>query len=314
MVRTLTFFFLGLTLLLGVTVMAAMSALAGAEPQGTEGYDPNAVAVADIPPLYLQLYRQAGQTYGIDWAILAGIGKVETDHGRLKAPGVTSGVNSYGCCAGPMQFDLRGTWPAYGQGGNIYDPRDAIPAAARYLVASGAPKDYHRAILAYNHAEWYVAKVLAQAEAYRGALRQGQAGPVVTDGALRAILDNPRITLTPGQRIDIQQPGMDARLLAVMAWIGKRHSYLVTALRRDHPPGTNHEAGRAFDVGIVDGHVCINATPRDPCGHLAVELTRLPDAYRPTELIACFDADGPDPRSFYRADHCDHDHVGWDLG
>ena len=30
-----------------------------------------------------------------------------SDHGRSTAPGVQSGVNAYGCCAGPMQFNLR---------------------------------------------------------------------------------------------------------------------------------------------------------------------------------------------------------------
>ena len=32
------------------------------------------VAVATIPPAYLALYQAAGAQYGVDWAILAGIG------------------------------------------------------------------------------------------------------------------------------------------------------------------------------------------------------------------------------------------------
>lgn len=32
----------------------------------------------------------------LDWAVLAAIGKVETNHGRLNAPGVHSGANSAG--------------------------------------------------------------------------------------------------------------------------------------------------------------------------------------------------------------------------
>src|SRR5215218_7385614 len=58
--------------------------------------DPSATAVADIPANYLVIYRGAGERYGLDWAVLAGIGKVETDHGRSQLPGVHSGVN----CAG----------------------------------------------------------------------------------------------------------------------------------------------------------------------------------------------------------------------
>src|SRR5262249_22110893 len=44
--------------------------------------DPSTAALADIPAGYLALYRAAGGRYGLDWAILAAIGKVETDHGR----------------------------------------------------------------------------------------------------------------------------------------------------------------------------------------------------------------------------------------
>jgi hypothetical protein len=36
----------------------------------------------------------------------------------------------------------------------------------RYLTAFGAPRQLRRAIWAYNHADWYVALVLAQARAY----------------------------------------------------------------------------------------------------------------------------------------------------
>ena len=35
------------------------------------------------------------------------IGSIKTDHGRSRAPGVRSGVNRFGCCADPMQFNLR---------------------------------------------------------------------------------------------------------------------------------------------------------------------------------------------------------------
>jgi uncharacterized protein YkwD len=135
--------------------------------------EPSEEAVADIPADYLALYRKAAEEYGLDWAVLAGIGKIETDHGRLDAPGVTSGENFAGA-GGPMQF-LASTWASVGVDGNgdgakdRYDPEDAIPGAANYLKLSGAPQDYHAAIFAYNHAQWYVDEVLAQAEEYRAA-------------------------------------------------------------------------------------------------------------------------------------------------
>jgi membrane-bound lytic murein transglycosylase B len=54
-----------------------------------------------------------------------------------------------------MQF-LPATWRAYGMGGDIDDPRDAILAAANYLRRSGAPRELDRALFAYNHSTSYV--------------------------------------------------------------------------------------------------------------------------------------------------------------
>lgn len=126
---------------------------------------PAASHTADsIPANYLALYKSAGTQYGVQWNLLAGIGRVETDHGRSTLPGVHSGANSAGAM-GPMQF-IGSTWAEYGNGGNVYNPADAIPAAARYLKASGAPKDLHRAIFAYNHSEQYVNKVMGWADKY----------------------------------------------------------------------------------------------------------------------------------------------------
>ena len=50
---------------------------------------------------------------------------------------------------------------------SVYDPGDAIPAAARYLCAAGAPRRLDRALYAYNHSWAYVAKVKAIAARYR---------------------------------------------------------------------------------------------------------------------------------------------------
>jgi len=138
--------------------------------------EPSGEALADIPADYLALYRKAGEDYGLDWAVLAAIGKIETDHGRLDAPGVTSGENFAGA-GGPMQF-LASTWETVGVDGNgdgtkdRYDPEDAIPGAANYLKLEGAPGDYRSAIFAYNHAQWYVDDVLAKAGGYREAAEE----------------------------------------------------------------------------------------------------------------------------------------------
>ena len=143
---------------------------------------PTRVAVADVPRSYLRLYCKAGARYRVSWAVLAAIGKVESDHGRLRLPGVRSGLNRYRdrsgrwrrCCAGPMQFNLTdgppSTWQRHGQG-NVYDPADAIPAAARKLVADGARGDLDRALYAYNQSRAYVARVKRLARSYAGSRR-----------------------------------------------------------------------------------------------------------------------------------------------
>jgi integrase len=41
---------------------------------------------------------------GLPWSVLAGIGKVESDHGQSTAPGIRSGANFAGA-EGPMQFE-----------------------------------------------------------------------------------------------------------------------------------------------------------------------------------------------------------------
>jgi membrane-bound lytic murein transglycosylase B len=85
---------------------------------------------------------------------------------------------------GPMQF-LPSTWETAGVDGNgdgaanIMDPRDAIPAAARYLKSGGAPQDWYRALFTYNHADWYVLKVLGVAEGYRRLANDDTVGPYI---------------------------------------------------------------------------------------------------------------------------------------
>lgn len=197
------------------------------------------MVVADVPPLYLQLYVAAARENRIDWAVLAAIGSIETDHGRSRAPGVRSGRNTNGCCAGPMQFSFD-TWKTYGRGGDIYDPADAIPAAARYLVASGAPGDYHRAILAYNHAEWYYRQVVDKAQDYRAAATmptsgQSQSGP---PGATW-------LSTVPGTNRQC-----DARIVANVVAILERYHAALTACyaATGHESSGEHPLGLAVDL------------------------------------------------------------------
>jgi hypothetical protein len=170
---------------LGVFALMLIAAIAGAgaAPTGQMqgGFGVSARARADIPPLYLALYQRAAARYGLDWAILAGIGKVECDHGRDPDPSCTKegAMNSAGA-GGPMQF-LASTFSQYrvapaGGTPDRWRPADAIFSAANYLRASGAPGDYDKAIFAYNHASWYVAEVKHWASVYRGAALAAASG------------------------------------------------------------------------------------------------------------------------------------------
>ncbi len=112
----------------------------------------------------LRYYHAAQKATGVNWSYLAAINFIETDFGRIKGP-------SYTGAQGPMQFEPA-TWAAYGHG-SIYNPRDAIMAAAGYLRASGAPGDMSRAIFAYNNSSNYVRSVMrfaARMRASRSAL------------------------------------------------------------------------------------------------------------------------------------------------
>jgi hypothetical protein len=158
----------------GVTVALARTLSAAGGPTVSA----SALAFSDIPADYLSIYVQSATTCpGLSWSVLAAIGSIETSHGRANLPGVRSGANFAGAM-GPMQF-LAATWAAYGADGDgdgrrdVYNPKDAIVGAARYLCANGAG-DLTRlsgAVWDYNHADWYVQAVLELAARYLAADR-----------------------------------------------------------------------------------------------------------------------------------------------
>jgi hypothetical protein len=135
---------------------------------------PSRLAQADIPGRYLGLYQQAARHHcpGLSWTVLAGVGKVESDHGRARLPGVRSGWNRAGA-AGPMQIGIGkgragNAWARYGTGrpSDVYKPEQAIPAAARYLCDAGAPRRLDSALYAYNPSSRYVSRVKRWAARY----------------------------------------------------------------------------------------------------------------------------------------------------
>lgn len=158
--------------------------------EGFRSGAPTTLAVTEIGQ-YMPIFEQAQARYGVSWAVLAAIAKIESGFGKNMGPSSAGAV-------GFMQF-MPSTWSGsrnplasdnpsnprwdtnpqtiaqyggYGVDGDgdgkadPFDPWDAVFAAANYLAKNGFAKDPRRAIYAYNHAWWYVDMVLAQAEEY----------------------------------------------------------------------------------------------------------------------------------------------------
>jgi hypothetical protein len=193
----------------------AVPAPGGSAPLVT-AYLPWAQAMArrmDIPAVALQAYAHAqavmAQTLPschLSWPILAGIGRVESYHGRFRgaalladgtsrppivgvpldgAPGLMTisdtdngaydGDPVYDRAVGPMQF-IPSTWrrhAADGNGDGQDDPfniNDAALAAANYLCADGrdlsTSAGWAAAVYSYNHTTEYVRMVYGWADQY----------------------------------------------------------------------------------------------------------------------------------------------------
>jgi Transglycosylase SLT domain len=424
-------------------------------------------ATAGVPPVLVPIYQRAATAYGLGpqgAAVLAGINAIET------AFGTNLNVSSAGAI-GWMQF-MPETWEGYGVDANgdgvrdPYNPEDAIYAAANYLSASGMPSDTYAAIFAYNHADWYVAEVLANAACYRslgssagffsltpqlqvlncrpapawrdqvpadymaafesaaaryelgrsgvwalaaiarlesnfgrgmGKRQLQEYGPLGLDqtewstyavdgdedgridhaapddsaatlarmiwsrGDLRAgvfthnqaawyvdvvlaeaeeLKGGCRMTTVdwsvalPDMAVapinwqnlvlsnelelhDLTSGLVDPRIVGMIGAITQEHQLTISSLRSDHSQYTtsgnvsNHFYGRALDIAAVDGVSCTDTAVDAPCANLGRTLAYLPEPMHPSELIYCFDLDGPG-LAFALPDHCDHIHAGYD--
>jgi cell wall-associated NlpC family hydrolase len=213
----------------GIAGVSGQQAACTAQPRATS-------AARSIPARYRAGYMSAGTRYGIPWTILAGVGTVESDNGQSDLPGVHSGTNAFGA-AGPMQFGVGGkagnTWggaPVHSAsqhtGGwgidgdhdgvvDVYDPGDAIPSAARFLQAHGAPGSTPAALLAFNHSSSYVSQVLDTAARY-------------TAGGAQAI-SAPGSALCQQQALGPLPPGAARKVLAfAAAQLGKPYVFGAT--------------------------------------------------------------------------------------
>jgi hypothetical protein len=277
---------------------------------------PTGEAERGIPARYLALYRQSGARYGVPWPVLAGIGAIESDHGRSSAPGVRSGVNTFGCCAGPMQFNLRdgppSTWQRYRVDGDrdgatdVYDPADAIASAANYLRALLGANDgsLSSAIFGYNHSQSNVNEVLARARAYAGRtldelVESGAASSMIEVCAAAGLSSLTGLDLRAARRL--REPRayrtlpswalagssssvlIDARLYDNAIWILRRYSLRLTAARE--AGHRTHGDGTALDLIPADG--ASQAAWDASAGRLARDLGWTPDCGTSGTRPAC---------------------------
>ncbi|MGH3716523.1 MAG: lytic transglycosylase domain-containing protein, partial [Micromonosporaceae bacterium] len=174
----------------------------------------------EIPKVALQAYGYAEVSMAqnqpgchLTWPTLAGIGKIESNHGRTNNAqllndgrsnppviglpldggpqrkeikdtdgGQLDGDPTYDRAVGAMQF-IPSTWSKWttdGDGDGQADPfdiDDAALAAARYLCANGRDlatgRGWYDAILSYNHMDSYVQSVFAAADGYGRASHGG---------------------------------------------------------------------------------------------------------------------------------------------
>ncbi|WLP89385.1 lytic murein transglycosylase [Gordonia sp. NB41Y] len=173
---------------------------------------PASVTAGDVPAINYRAYRAAADTIartqptcGIDWKLVAGIGRVESHHanngdiaanGELKTPifgptldgslagnqvitdtdgGALDGDSVHDRAVGPMQF-IPSTWKKYaadGNGDGVADPQNIFDAAlttARYLCDGHLDlrnvASQTTAVLRYNNSMTYVSDVLGYARGY----------------------------------------------------------------------------------------------------------------------------------------------------
>jgi hypothetical protein len=148
-----------------------------------------------VPADYFPWLTEAAAKYHLGprgASIVAAIHYVESDWDRSPLPGVAPGTQNYVGAEGPGQF-LEASWASYGVDANgdgvkdAYSIPDAVFATAHLLHADGAPRDWPGAIYDYNHAWWYVHKVLAKAASLHLAATCTLAAAPLCAGAARSL-------------------------------------------------------------------------------------------------------------------------------
>lgn len=209
----------------------------------------------EIPANYVPWLQRAAAKYKLGprgFSIVAAVHYVESDFGRSPLPGVAPGTQNYMGAQGPGQF-LVPSWEAYGA-----------------------------ALFTYNHADWYVNKILAQAESYQGEvscrLVGTQSAPLAlgnidwTDtsgpwGGAKKFADlAAQIARRHGCTVVSAKRSTEATLSGGVSdhWVGATHSYAVDldACDLSFPGGAADQAARdiaaAFDLpghtGVISAY------------------------------------------------------------
>lgn len=127
----------------------------------------DAAQVAAVPPVLRSDFLAAARTYALPPALLAAVGKVESDF----TPTAVGPPVPGGPAEGMMQF-LPSSWTLFNKvpGASPFDPGPAVLAAARHLLSSGALPgggfDAVQGLFGYNHSRPYGQHVLAIAASY----------------------------------------------------------------------------------------------------------------------------------------------------
>jgi hypothetical protein len=272
---------------------------------GQSSSQADTAALDDIPGEFAALYVEAAAQFGIEWELLAAVGKIECDHGR----GDCYRPNSVGAM-GPMQF-MPATWALYRDSSksppyDVYDARDAIFSAAEKLAADRINRDPRAALFSYNHSQAYVDEVIGWAVRY---------GWTTSDpGALgQAVLTHPNIELRPEARADIEAGLVDARVFGALLFLASEHRLgsvgpFVTGHSLYVEGSTtisNHAYGRAVDIPVVDGEAV--SSSNQSAYAAAQSLLSLDEPLRPAELGSPWDF--AYPGAFTDSSHQDHLHV-----
>jgi membrane-bound lytic murein transglycosylase B len=271
----------------------------------------------EIPAEYMEAFEAAASRYELDqrgvWA-LASVARLESNFGR--------GMNNLELRErGPLGLEPS-EWKTYAvdgdEDGHIHraDPADSAATLARLIWSRGSLR---AGIFTHNQAQWYVQAVLADSEQLEGKCQVTAVDwPLSLPGSVGTPINWDNLTLSNDLELnDITAGALDPRILALIGAITQQHQLTISSLRSDHSEYTvegnvsNHFYGRAVDIAAVDGVSCTDTAVDAPCAQLGQTLAYLPAPAHPTELIYCFDLDGPGP-AFARSDHCDHVHAGYD--